>query len=152
MLQLIGGLDWKRNVAHWIAQTIGDFGQCSIPLWAAFYERMNGICDKGGCNMMFLVTLCLTEPSPSMETSMPRYLSQSLDGCVHFPWIIRGMHMRLYPCCFNGMECLQRWLLTVWSSRLWAILNVRLQSLDVTWGRRNRNPCDKLLQRKESMN
>ena len=34
---------------------------------------------------------------------MPRYLSQSLYGPVRFSWIRRGVHMRLFPCCFNGM-------------------------------------------------
>ena len=40
--------------------------------------------------MIFLVTLCFPEPSPSVETSMPRYLSQSLDSRVRFPWLRRG--------------------------------------------------------------
>ena len=43
-----------------------------------------------GSYMLFLVKSCLPEPSPSVETSTMRYLSQSLDGCVRFPWIRRG--------------------------------------------------------------
>ena len=58
--------------------------------------------------MIFLVTLCLTEPSPSVATSMPRYLSQNLDGRMRLPWLRRGVNMRLSPCCFDGMEFLPR--------------------------------------------
>ena len=38
----------------------------------------------------FSVILCLPEPSPIVAKSMPRYLSQSLDGHVCFQWI-RGV-------------------------------------------------------------
>ena len=40
--------------------------------------------------MMLLVTLCLPEPIPSVATIIPKYLSQSLDGSVHFLWLRRG--------------------------------------------------------------
>ena len=40
--------------------------------------------------MVFLVTLFLLEPSPSVTTSMLRFLSQNLDGCALLPWLRRG--------------------------------------------------------------
>ena len=51
---------------------------------------MTGSCNTSGCDIIFLVKFSLTEPSPSVATSMRRYLSQSLDGCVRFPWPKRG--------------------------------------------------------------
>ena len=70
-----------------------------------------------------LVTLFFPELIPSVATIISRYLSQSLDGHVCFPWLRKGMHMRLSPCCFNGMDCLPRLFLTVRRSRIWENLN-----------------------------
>ena len=51
---------------------------------------MTGSCDTSGCDMIVLVKLCLPALIPRVATSMPRYLSQILDGRVCFPWLRRG--------------------------------------------------------------
>ena len=126
ILKRNGWLDRKRHIAQWSTQLRGYFEQCFILLWAAVSGKMTGSCNTGGCDMFSFMTLCLPEPSPSVATSMPRYLSQSLDGHMRFPWIRREIHMRFSPCCFNGMECLPRKLLMVRRIRLWAILSVKI--------------------------